>query len=159
MRLLLSGPVGQVFVRAHAARASLSMLLAIACAASPSATGGPALKLAVGIWGGEGVGMIVADTTVHVHFGCTLGDFPRPTTLDSSGRFNIAGTYVLRAFPIQIGPSLPAVFSGVARGNLVTLSVAVNDTVEKKLVALGPSIVTFGRDPKLGPCPICVNRR
>ncbi|MFP5356708.1 MAG: hypothetical protein ACLGIK_16475, partial [Gemmatimonadota bacterium] len=66
------------------------------------------------------------------------------------------GQYVLRAYPVLVGPPLPARFSGVVRGNLLTLSVAVDDTVEKKLVALGPITVVLGRDPKLGPCPICV---
>jgi hypothetical protein len=33
--------------------------------------------------------------------------------------------------------------------------VAVNDTIEKKLVALGPVTVTFGREPRMQQCPIC----
>jgi hypothetical protein len=63
--------------------------------------------------------------------------------------------YVLRAYPIHIGPDLPAQFSGQVRDNRLTLRVVVNDTVEKKTVNLGPVTVTLGREPQMGPCPIC----
>jgi hypothetical protein len=112
-------------------------------------------SLALGTWGGENAGTIVGDTIVHVHIGCTFGDFRPPVALDQEGRFNVEGSYTLRAFPVAVGPSLPAVFSGVVNGNRLTISVAVNDTVEKKLVPLGPVTVVLGREPRLGPCPIC----
>ena len=115
----------------------------------------PEGDLLAGTWGGENVALIVEGTTAHVHVGCTNGDFPAPVALDADGRFSIAGSYVLRAYPIQIGPSLPAQMAGVVEGRRLTFTVAVNDTVEKKLVVLGPSTVIFDRDPNMGPCPIC----
>ena len=113
-------------------------------------------SLVPGTWGGENVGMIIEEDVVHVHVGCTFGDFPAPITLDDDNRFSVTGSYVLRAYPVQIGPSLPAQFAGVRRGREITFTVAVNDTVEKKLVVLGPSQVEFGKEPRMGPCPICV---
>jgi hypothetical protein len=92
---------------------------------------------------------------VHVHVGCTSGDFPAPITLDAAGRFSVAGSHHLRLYPVAIGPSMPAQFAGIVNGNRLTFTVAVNDTVEHKLVVLGPSIVIFGREPQMGPCPIC----
>jgi hypothetical protein len=62
---------------------------------------------------------------------------------------------VLRAYPVQVGPELPAQFAGVVSGGTLTISVAVNDTVEKKLVAVGPVTVTFAREPHMQQCPIC----
>lgn len=118
----------------------------------------PEGNLLVGTWGGENVAVMVEDTTVHVHIGCTNGDFPAPVTVDAEGRFSIPGSYVLRAYPIQVGPSLPAQIAGTVEGRRLTFTVAVNDTVEKKIVILGPSIVTFARDPRMGPCPICDRR-
>jgi hypothetical protein len=118
----------------------------------------PEGNLLVGTWGGENVAVMVEDTTVHVHIGCTNGDFSAPISVDAEGRFSVAGSYVLRAYPIQVGPSLPAQLAGLVAGNQLVFTVAVNDTVEKKLVVLGPSTVTFKRDPRMGPCPICVNR-
>lgn len=148
------------YSRMHRSIVCLAALLAVAaCAGSPSGSAGIPTALALGTWGGDGAGVIVSDTLVHVHVGCTLGDFRRPVALDSAGRFNVAGAYILRAYPVQFGPSLPARFSGVVRGSLLTLSVAVDDTVEKRLVVLGPLIITLGRDPRLGPCPICVMPR
>ena len=111
--------------------------------------------LAVGTWGGDNSGVVVTDSAVHVHVGCTFGDMPGDVQLDANGRFTIDGSYVLRAYPIQIGPSLPAQFSGRVAGRTLTLAIAVNDTVEKKVVALGPITVVHGRAPEMGPCPIC----
>jgi hypothetical protein len=37
----------------------------------------------------------------------------------------------------------------------VTVTATVNDTVQKKTVVMGPVVVVFGAEPKLGPCPIC----
>jgi hypothetical protein len=111
--------------------------------------------LSVGTWGGENAGAIVDDTIVHVHIGCTLGNFPPPMVIDGEGRFSIDGSYTLRAYPVAVGPPLPAVFTGVVNGTQLTLSVAVNDTVEKKLVPLGPVTVVLGLEPRMQVCPIC----
>ncbi len=113
-------------------------------------------RLSVGTWGGENAGMIVDDTLAHVHIGCTYGNFPGPIELDENGRFAVTGSYVLHAYPVAIGPPLPAQIAGVVQGATATVTVAVNDTVQKSVVALGPVTVRFGKDPQLGPCPICV---
>jgi hypothetical protein len=115
--------------------------------------------LALGTWGGDNSGMIVTDEQAHVHVGCTFGDMPGRIALDETGRFTVDGSYVLRAYPVQVGPSLPAQFSGKVVGKTLTLAIAVNDTVEKKTVALGPITVVYGRNPEMGPCPICVTPR
>ncbi len=112
-------------------------------------------KLSLGTWGGENAGVIVTDSAVHVHLGCTFGDLPANIPLDGSGRFTRDGSYVLRAYPVLVGPPLPAQFSGRVIRGILTLAVAVNDTVEKRVVALGPVTVYYGRPPQLGPCPIC----
>ena len=128
-------------------------LVASACGSSllPPSDG----RLALGTWGGDNAGVIVTDSAVHVHIGCTFGDLPGDIQLDASGRFTLDGTYVLRAYPIQVGPPLPAQFSGRVAGSRLTLAIAVNDTVEHKVVALGPVTVVYGKQPQMGPCPIC----
>ena len=118
----------------------------------------PEGDLLPGTWGGENVAVMVEDTTAHVHVGCTNGDFPAPIAVDAEGRFSVPGSYVLRAYPIQVGPSLPAQMAGLVDGRRLTFTIAVNDTVEKKLVILGPSTVIFAREPRMGPCPICDRR-
>ena len=130
-----------------------AMLLGAACGSSAlSPSDG---FVALGTWGGDNTGMIVTDSAAHVHVGCTFGDMPGRIPLDASGHFTVDGSYVLQAYPIQVGPSLPASFSGQVVGRTLTLAIAVNDTVEKKVVALGPVTVVYGREPQMGPCPIC----
>jgi hypothetical protein len=73
----------------------------------------------------------------------------------TDGRFDVAGSYVLRAYPVQIGPELPARFVGEVRGDRLRLTVTVDDTVEKQMVTLGPVFVRLGVEPRLWPCPIC----
>jgi hypothetical protein len=71
-------------------------------------------KLSVGTWGGENAGLIVNDTIAHVHVACTLGNFPAPVTVDENGRFDVTGSYVLRAYPVFVGPYHPAQFAGLS---------------------------------------------
>ena len=112
-------------------------------------------ELPLGTWGAADAGVIATDSLTHVHVGCTFGDMPGPIQLDAEGRFTVDGTYVLRAYPVVVGPPLPAQFSGQVRGNILTMAIAVNDTVEDRIVALGPIEVTFGREPDMVQCPIC----
>ena len=115
-------------------------------------------SLVIGTWGGENVALLVENDVAHVHIGCTNGDFHVPLRVDQDNRVNVAGSYLLRAYPVAIGPTLPAQLAGVLRGRQLTFTVSVNDTVEKKLVVLGPVSVWLGEDPRLGPCPICDRR-
>jgi len=119
----------------------------------------PEGDLLEGTWGGQNVALIVEENTSHVHFGCTNGDFSAPIHVDEEGRFSVSGSYMLRAYPIPIGPTVPAQMAGQVQGRRITFTVAVNDTVTKELVVFGPSTVVFGRDPQMGPCPICVRTK
>ena len=128
----------------------------VACGSSTTTANPPYDgKLAVGTWGGDTAGVIVEDTLVHVHIGCTFGDIHFRPPFDIEGGFNATGTYMLRAYPIAVGPEVPAQFVGRVDKTTLTLTVTVNDTVQKKTVVLGPVNVVFGRDPKMKNCPIC----
>lgn len=150
-----------MLIRSHPNRGALltflvsAVALAATCDISEPVFPPTGDKLAIGTWGGDNAGVIVGDSIAHVHVGCTLGDFRSPVALDADGRFNVSGSYTLRAYPVHIGPPLPAQFAGRVENGQLTLAIAVNDTVEKKLVQVGPVTVTFGRDPRMGPCPIC----
>lgn len=133
------------------------LALGAACGSATS-TDEPAQSLAPGSWGGDSVGVIVGDTLVHVHIGCTKGDFRRPAALTADGRFDVTGSYILRAYPIEIGPSLPARFTGSVRGGRLRITVAVDDTVAGARVTRGPAVASLGAAPRLGPCPICDSR-
>jgi hypothetical protein len=129
--------------------------IAVAASCSGGLDPSAATTLSPGTWGGENAGMIVADSVAHVHVGCTYGNFRIPVPLAQGGRLEVQGEYLLRAYPIAVGPTLPAEFKGTLRNNALEFTVTVHDTVAKQTVVLGPATVVFGREPKLGPCPIC----
>ena len=111
----------------------LCLALAVNAACSDSGASGPAPtggRLARGTWGGDNAAVIATDSVTHVHVGCTFGDMPPRVMLDKDGRFTIDGTFVLRAYPVLVGPTLPAQFSGQVNGRTLTFAVAVNDTVD-----------------------------
>lgn len=131
------------------------ILVASGCDDSP--TNGPGDELALGEWGGMDLGVIVGESVVHVHVACTFGDFPAPIALDPEGRFNVVGEYLLYAYPIAVDPAMPAVIAGEVRGDRMTFTVSVSDTINDQLVVLGPETVVRGREAEMIFCPICAN--
>ena len=110
--------------------------------------------LAAGTWGGDSSAVIVGDSSAHVVIGCTYGDMIGRVPLDSTGRFAASGSYLLRAFPVAMLPTMPAQFAGhVSAGSLV-LTVTVNDTVAHSTTVRGPVTSVFGRTPNTVVCPI-----
>jgi len=131
---------------------ALSALVALL--GSGPCDGGPAgLKDGVvhGTWGGENAGLIADDTSAHVHIGCTYGNVHQAIVADASGRFDIAGVHNITAHPVDLGVLHPARFSGRVLHGVMTLTVTLTDTA----VTLGPVSVAFGKEPRMGPCPIC----
>jgi hypothetical protein len=126
---------------------ALSIFAILACSAATSAR----ITEVVGTWGGDNAGLIVTDTDVHVHIGCTLGDAVGPIHPDANGRFEATGTYNVDAYPVDRGITHPAAFSGQILGQTMTLTVTLTDTAR----ALGPVTLIYGKEPKMGPCPIC----
>jgi len=108
-----------------------------------------------GTWGGENAGLIADDTSAHVHIACTFGNVHQALVRDAAGRFDVPGEYVLRAYPVYVGPSLPARFHGSVVGRVLTLRVTVSDTTADTTAHLGPVRVIRGQEPKVQMCPIC----
>ncbi len=108
-----------------------------------------------GTWGGDNAGLIADTTSAHVHIACTFGDVPQAIVLDAAGRFDEPGDYVLRAYPVAVGPTLPARFQGSVMGRVMTLSVTVTDTTADTTAHLGPVRLIRGQEPKMQMCPIC----
>jgi hypothetical protein len=114
--------------------------------------GSPRLQHPIeGTWGGENAGLIASDTSAHVHIGCTAGDTKQGIVPDKQGRFDVEGLYNITLYPVARGPDHPARFLGSAAGGMMTLTVSLTDTA----VTLGPVQLQLGREPKMGPCPIC----
>jgi hypothetical protein len=113
--------------------------------------------LVTGTWGGENAGLMADDTSAHVHIGCTYGWVHQGIEPGDAGRFDVPGEYLIRAYPVAVGPSMPARFQGSVRGITMTLSVVVTDTTAgaDTTVTLGPVKLMFGRVPGMQVCPIC----
>lgn len=125
-----------------------------ACSAAPTVAPVDG-ELPLGTWGGDSAGMIVSDTSMHLHVGCTFGDVSGRIKVGADGSFDVAGNYTLHAFPIQVGPTDPARFTGKVIGTTATVTATVDDTAQHTTVVHGPVIVSLGVTPRLGPCPIC----
>ena len=73
-------------------RTFLASLILLATCDSESPLETDPTRLSGGEWGGENAGVLVNQTTAHVHVGCTYGDFPAPVELDDDGRFSVSGS-------------------------------------------------------------------
>ncbi len=131
--------------------APVVILAAAALLGCESSAHQPLQPLLVGTWGGDNAGLIATDSSAHVHIGCTLGDIHQPLLAGPAGRFDVPGLYNITAFPVYRGPDHPARFSGRIVGRMMSLTVTLTDTA----VTLGPVWLTFGKEPRMGPCPIC----
>ena len=133
---------------ARALKSFLGLAALVACNAVLSVAPGP---IAAGTWGGDNAGLIATDSSAHVHIGCTAGDTKQAVVADSAGRFDVPGLYNITLYPVARGPDHPARFFGWTDGHTMSLTVALTDTA----VTLGPVQLTFGKEPRMGPCPIC----
>jgi hypothetical protein len=104
-----------------------------------------------GTWGGENAVLIADDTSAHAHIGCTYGRVHQAIVPDRSGNFDVPGEQNITAHPVDLGVMHPARFRGRVRHGLLTMTVTLTDTA----VTLGPVSVVFGKEPRMGPCPIC----
>ena len=125
----------------------VAMVSILACSSATTAR----ITEVAGTWGGDNAGLIVTDSAVHVHIACTLGDAVGPIHPDANGRFEATGTYNVDAYPVDRGITHPATFSGQIIGQTMTLTVSLTDTAR----VLGPVTLIYGKEPKMGPCPIC----
>src|SRR5256885_12923797 len=65
-----------------------SLLAALACSAITPTH----ITEIAGTWGGENAGLIVDQSDVHVHIGCTIGDAVGPIKPDADGRLDRKST-------------------------------------------------------------------
>jgi hypothetical protein len=66
-------------------------------------------------------------------------------------RFDVSGSYVLRAYPITVGPAVPARFTGYIDGGRIVVTATVDDTVEHRAIVRGPVALRLGVEPRVGP--------
>lgn len=105
-------------------------------------------EIPAGVWAGPDARVTVAASGAEFAFHCGAGSAPPPLTLDSSGRFALAGSYELQAGPEPYRQQ-PARFRGRVRGQAMTLEVRLDDGS----LARGPSeLILGGPEPQLRRC-------
>jgi hypothetical protein len=120
-------------VSSHSRRSQLTLVLILAAAltsAARCATNIPD-RLPNGSWGGEHIGMVVADTGATIEYDCAAGKITGPLALAANGDFNWTGIHS----PGHGGPSRvdeppdnrPARYTGNANSNTMQLTVTVLD--------------------------------
>lgn len=109
----------------------------------------------VGTWGGDNAGLIATDSSAHVHIGCESGDAAGPIQTDTHGDFEATGEFTVGAYPVGPGTTHPAVYRGHVVGKQMTLTVVLSDTTRQ----FGPVTLTYGVEPRMGPCPICTTEQ
>jgi hypothetical protein len=50
-------------------------------------------RVALGVWGGDHVNLVVTDAGGALEYDCAHGTIDQPLVIDSSGRFDLAGTH------------------------------------------------------------------
>jgi len=105
-------------------------------------------EIPAGVWAGRDARATVDASGTQFAFRCAAGSAPPPLTLDSSGRFDLPGSYELQAGPEPYRRE-PARFRGKVRGQAMTLEVRLGDGS----LAWGPGeLVLGGPEPQLMPC-------
>jgi len=122
------------------AAAVLAAITGAACSESE-----PDVDMIEGIWGGEGIQLVVEGAVTQVHLSCADGQVEGLIHLDQSGQFKRVGT-------IAIGPVVrefePASFEGHVSGDALVLRIEVLESG----VLLGPFTAVRGRDVQLVQC-------
>ena len=109
-------------------------------------------KVSVGMWGGEHIGLWVAENGARVEYDCARGTIDEPLSLDANGNFKVKGVHIREhGGPERPGERLdshPARYVGKVDDNMMTLTVTLTDTNE----TIGNYTLTFGRDPLVRKC-------
>jgi hypothetical protein len=108
--------------------------------------------VALGVWGGEHVSLVVTDAGGALEYDCAHGTINPPLVTDSSGRFDLLGTHTREhGGPIRIDekPDVhPARYTGTTDGQTMALTVALTDST----APVGTFTLTRGRIGRIVKC-------
>ena len=111
---------------------AIAPLLVVALLAAPGCPQPLGSADLIGPWGGEHIGLVVAESGAAVEYDCAHGTIDAPLSVASDGRFTASGTHVREhGGPIREGevPDVhPAAYTGQVRGDRMTITVRETDT-------------------------------
>jgi hypothetical protein len=110
----------------------LTTCAAVAAFCSPTAADG--VNVPTGTWGGQHIALEVTAAGATVEFDCAHGAINGPLTLDSSGQFDLTGTFAREhGGPIRDDDSStgePARYSGTLKDGTLTVTVTLTERSE-----------------------------
>ena len=105
-----------------------------ACVARTTFVVASATALPPGAWGGEHMSLVLSESGGVADFDCAHGRLDEPIATDADGAFDVSGVYVREhGGPIRQGEredSHPAGYSGVVKGDTMTVTIVLVDTHE-----------------------------
>lgn len=129
----------------------LTVALIIGATATAAYARGVDRSLPPGIWGGEHLRLDVTSAGATLEFDCARGVINEPLRLDTRGRFSAKGTFTPeRGGPTRRhgSPSSAARYSGVVKGDTITLTILLEPGKER----VGVYELTRGNEPLLMKC-------
>lgn len=90
----------------------------------------------VGLWGGPDIGLQATGTITTIDFFCARGVINQPLVPDSSGNFDLQGTYAGAKLGGALA-DLPARYVGRIDGKTMTLKVTVDNITQSYTLTLG----------------------
>ncbi len=107
----------------------LMILAAVVVSGATCATQTPD-RVPLGTWGGEHIGMVVADTGALIEYDCAAGRITQPLLLDASGAFTWEGFHTPgQGGPVrdnETPPMYPARYTGRATRDRLTVTLTAN---------------------------------
>jgi len=133
-------------------RATVLLATCAGLAAFCAQTSADGADVPSGTWGGEHIVMEVAGAGATVEFDCAHGTIEGTLTLDSGGRFDVAGSFT----PERGGPNrrdepsraVPARYTGSLKDSTLTVTVVLTDSTE----TVGVFTLKRGAQPRLFKC-------
>ena len=117
---------------------------------APAAAGQPR-RVALGLWGGEHVRMVVSGVGARLEYDCASGTIDQPMILDARGGFDVKGSYTLdrggprRQEQVPVGR---ARYAGRVDGDMMRLTVTLATSKEP----VGAFALTRDQDALLTKC-------
>ena len=133
-------------------RATLLLAACAALAAFCSPTAADGANVPSGTWGGEHIVMEVTGASSTVEFDCAHGTIDGTLTLDSGGRFDVAGSFTTeRGGPIRADDpprAVPARYNGSLKDSTLTVTVVLTESRD----TVGTFTLHRGAQPRLFKC-------
>ena len=117
----------------------------------PLAPRAPDTDKPIGTWGGDNANLTIGSSSAVIEFDCAHGTIDQPFAADSSGHFDLGGTFAPEGpGPVRLDPppTHPARYSGSTNGATMTLAVTLTDSGQ----VFGPFVLTYGTAGRVFKC-------